>query len=126
MMASFVRYSYKNGGEEERGFARFLVKNLAKGVLIANSILMMAYFSRFRTYRNSNLLSMHVPATLFGATCTVAGSKDLFFAFLFDRAELSHRHALKDTQILQTPSEQAFFKGRLSQGEKLVFNEVLS
>ena len=74
MMKCFVKYSFVNGSEEDKNFAHFLLKNWAKGVLITNTILLMLYLPRFRTYRNSYLGIMHIPATIFGTISAMIGS----------------------------------------------------
>ena len=61
----FVRQS-KQGTEEDRAMSRFILKNLAKSIAITNCYLLLAYFSMFKNYRNSNLAYLHVPATYFG------------------------------------------------------------
>ena len=88
MMKSFIKYSYTKGDEEDKNFAHFLLKNWAKGVLIANTILLMFYLPRFRTYRNSYLGMMHFPATLIGTANAVIGAHNLFFAYLFNKGEI--------------------------------------
>ena len=69
--------------------SHFLLKNLAKGVLITNAFLMVFYVSRFRTYRNSRLALMHIPATLFGLQNGIVGQQSLFTTYIFDSSELS-------------------------------------
>ena len=126
MMAHFIKHSYSHGSEEDRKLSHFLMKNLLKGVLITNSLLVMFYVSRFRTYRNSYLAMMHIPATLIGLYNAIMGTHAIFFAYLFNSAEVNQRYALRDLQVPGTAAEQAFFKGRLTQNEKTVLNEVLS
>ena len=46
--------------------SRFIVKNLGKSVFIMNCYLLLAYFSMFKSYRNSYLLYIHLPASYFG------------------------------------------------------------
>mmetsp|Transcript_31762 Transcript_31762/g.37299 ORF Transcript_31762/g.37299 Transcript_31762/m.37299 type:complete len:100 (-) Transcript_31762:149-448(-) len=99
MMAYFVKHSYTNGSEDDKKFSHFLLQNLGKGVLITNAMLVAFYLSRFRTYRNSNLARMHIPATLFGTYSAITGTQLLFFSYIFDSAELSQRYALRDIYV---------------------------
>ena len=96
MMRCFVKYSYTNGSEEDKNFAHFLLKNWAKGVLITNTILLMLYLPRFRTYRNSNLGMMHIPATIIGSFNAVLGAQNVFYAYLFNKGEIREQYALRD------------------------------
>ena len=86
----------------------------------------MVYLSRFRTYRNSYLAMMHLPATSFGVYNAIMGTHAVFFAYLFNKAEISQKFALRDLQVPGSAAEQAYFKARLTQNEKNVLNEVLS
>ena len=99
MMTYFIKYAMMRGTEEDKRFSSFLLAQLGKGVLVANTILVGLYVSRFRTYRNSNLMRMHVPATLLGSYSAIAGTMPLFYAYVFDRAELSQRFALRDVEV---------------------------
>ena len=51
----FVVHAFKHGNEDDKRFARYILKNEIKGVLIANFCVMMLAASRFKTYRNSTL-----------------------------------------------------------------------
>ena len=84
MMQAFIKHSYRCGTEEDKKLSQFIVKNWIKGVAITNAFLLMFYLSRFRTYRNSYLGMMHVPATLFGLYNGVKGTSSVFYAYLFD------------------------------------------
>ena len=128
LMTYFVRYSFTSprASPEYKNISHFLLRNVAKGIAITNSFLVIFYLARFRTYRNSNLLRMHLPATFAGVYFAVLGTQAPFVTYLFDRGELSQRHALRDVTVAQTPAEQAHFKNRLTQGEKVVLNEVLT
>ena len=70
----FVKHAYLHGSDEDKKLSHFLIANVAKGALITNTILCAIYLSRFRTYRNSNLARMHVPATLFGMFNGISGT----------------------------------------------------
>ena len=96
MMAYFMKHSYmhQEGTQQDKNFSNYLVKNFAKGVLITNALLLMFYLTRFRTYRNSNLLKWHLPASFSGIYLGVYGTQPIFDAYLFERGEFSHAHAL--------------------------------
>ena len=52
----FVIHAFKHGNDDEKRFARYILKNEIKGVLIANAFALMFAASRFKNYRNSSLL----------------------------------------------------------------------
>ena len=88
MMAYFIKHAWLHGTDEDKRLSHFLLTNMAKGVLITNTILCAVYLSRFRTYRNSSLAFMHIPATLFGIHNATIGTKNVFMAYMFDSCEL--------------------------------------
>lgn len=57
----FVIHAFKHGNQEERKFARFIIWNEVKGIVIANAFVFMLYASRFSNYRNSHLLLGNQP-----------------------------------------------------------------
>lgn len=79
--------------------ARFILKNIAKGVLIANLQLMLVYFSCFKGYRNSHLLFWHLPSTYAGVLYGVTGVQPLFDAYMFHKCVLP-------LSVLQEPEMQ--------------------
>ena len=76
LMTYFVKHSLvcPKASQDDKNISYFLLRNLAKGIAITNTILVMGYLARFRTYRNSNLMRMHGPATLLGMYFTVLGT----------------------------------------------------
>ena len=52
----FVIHAFKHGNEDDKNFARYILKNELKSVLIANAFVFMFAASRFKIYRNSSLL----------------------------------------------------------------------
>ena len=91
LMAHFIRYSFRShhSTDKDRKLSQFLVTNLAKGALITNTILLVVYAARHRTYRNSSLVWMHVPATLLGLLSGINGTAPVFYAYLFNTCELN-------------------------------------
>ncbi len=51
----FVLHAFKHGNEDDKRFARYILKNELKGVMIANFFVMMLAATRFKNYRNSSL-----------------------------------------------------------------------
>ena len=105
MMAYFIKYATLHGSREDKQMSNFMLMNLAKGVCITNAILMAFYLSRFRTYRNSYLFYMHIPATILGIISGVKGTSVVFTSYMFDSCELSQRHALRDVIVHRTENE---------------------
>jgi len=68
--------------------SRFIMKNLAKSVVIANCYLLLIYFSMFKSYRNSLLLYTHVPASYFGLKFGIAGVNPVLDSYLFSKQVL--------------------------------------
>ena len=66
----FVLHAFSHGNQDDCRLARFIVKNELKGVLIANIFVLMSYFARFKTFRNSHMF----------LSCTVASFLGLGFA----------------------------------------------
>jgi len=51
----FVLHAFKHGNEDDQRFARYILKNELKGVMIANFFVIMLAATRFKNYRNSSL-----------------------------------------------------------------------
>ena len=51
----FVLHAFKHGNEDDKRFARYILKNELKGVMIANFFVIMLAATRFKNYRNSSL-----------------------------------------------------------------------
>ena len=68
--------------------SRFIVKNLTKSILITNFYLLLIYFSMFKSYRNSLLLYMHLPATYYGVKFGLAGINPVLESYLFTKEVL--------------------------------------
>ena len=51
----FVLHAFKHGNEDDKRFARYILKNELKGAFIANVFVMMLAATRFKNYRNSSL-----------------------------------------------------------------------
>jgi hypothetical protein len=68
--------------------SRFIVKNLAKSVVIMNCYLMLVYFSMFKSYRNSYLLYLHIPASYYGIKFGLQGINPVLDSYLFSREVL--------------------------------------
>ena len=86
--ALFFARKSKDGTEDDRAMSRFIVKNLAKSVLITNFYLMLIYFSLFKSYRNSMLLYLHLPATYYGIKFGLVGISPVLESYLFSKEVL--------------------------------------
>ena len=53
----FIIHAYYHGNEEDKVFAKYILKQYAKGILIINGVFFLYAATRFRNYRNSNLLA---------------------------------------------------------------------
>ena len=86
----FVEHSFTSADAtaQDKQMARFITKNVFKGIAIANTWLLLVSFCLFKTYRNSHLLKMHVSATLLGAGFGVIGVSPVFDAYLFNKYAL--------------------------------------
>ena len=62
--------------------------NIAKSIGILNFYLLMVYFARFKSYRNSYLAYMHLPVTLIAIHNGVKSVKPVFDSYLFSKHEL--------------------------------------
>ena len=125
-MFHFLKHSHLCGTVSDKDFSAYLLKNIAKSLLITNSLLGAFYLSRFRNYRNSYLAIMHIPATLFGLMNALISTQFVFLTYIFDNAEFAHRFGLKDVEVHKTEAELKFYRNRLTQAEKLCLNEVLT
>ena len=61
----------------------------AKGIAICNGMVFVAYAARFRTYRNSHLLSANLAATSFGLAFAIMGETPLFYGHTFQKTQLA-------------------------------------
>ena len=59
-------HSFKHGTADDKRMAGYILKNELKGVVIANFFTFMLYFSRFKTYRSSHLLTANLLSSLLG------------------------------------------------------------
>lgn len=83
-----LRFALQLARSEDRALSNFLLWNMAKAQLITHGFLLSIYFARFKNYRNSYLLLMHVPATLLGLSNGLAGTRPVLQSYLFSQCEL--------------------------------------
>ena len=72
---------------------------MAKSVLICNSFLFIGYMTFFKTYRNSNLATMHIFATMLGFYNGTSAIGPVFDAYTFNKSKISLDYALEDRDL---------------------------
>eukprot|EP00347_Sterkiella_histriomuscorum_P002899 403366364 len=81
----FILEAYQNGNKQDKEFAKFIVKNYLKGMLISTTLVTISYLSRFKTYRNSHLLKAQILASVFGVQSAAYGIIPIFSAYMFNK-----------------------------------------
>ena len=120
MMFYFSRHSHgPNGSDRDKALTKFLKSNILKSVAICNGYLLMFYFARFKTYRNSYLGYMHLPVTLLALHNGVKSTNPIFHSYLYSNNELP-------VAILEDPTYSKNVRSRLSLNERNLISDVVS